>query len=126
MMLHTSVYLRRVRMHAYHGVLPQEGVVGADYLISMKLDYDFTAAMRTDDVADTLNYAEVLDVVKAEMAQPSALLEHVAGRIVHHLLDQWPQITTVDLDLMKENPPMGADCDGAGIQIHLINDKTVS
>jgi dihydroneopterin aldolase len=33
-------------------------------------------------------------------------------------------VTTVDLTLTKENPPMGADCDGASVELHLINDKT--
>ena len=111
-------------MHAYHGVLPQEGVVGGNYVINLKLGYDITIAMTSDDVADTLNYAEVYGVLKEEMAQPSALLEHVGGRIVKRILRQWPQVIEIDLDLMKENPPMGADCDGAGIQIHLINNKT--
>ena len=123
-MMTTYIYLRQVRMYAYHGVLPQEGVVGGNYVINLKLGYDITIAMTSDDVADTLNYAEVYGVLKEEMAQPSALLEHVGGRIVKRILRQWPQVIEIDLDLMKENPPMGADCDGAGIQIDLINNKT--
>src|SRR5574344_943757 len=63
-MMTTYIYLRQVRMHAYHGVLPQEGVVGGNYVINLKLGYDITIAMTSDDVADTLNYAEVYGVLK--------------------------------------------------------------
>ena len=30
----------------------------------------------------------------------------------------FPEVTSIDLKLTKLNPPMGADCDGAGVEIH--------
>ena len=59
-----------------------------------------------------------------EMRQPSNLLEHVAGRIAHAVQTAIPEVLSIDLKLTKCNPPMGADCAGAGVEIHLINDKT--
>lgn len=118
------VFLEEVRIHAYHGVMPQERNVGADFLVSLRIGYDFSKAMASDEVGDTLNYAEIYQLVRQEMEQPSALLEHVAGRIVNTLADCFPMVTSVDLRLVKENPPMGADCKGAGVELHLINDKT--
>ncbi|MBQ9677771.1 MAG: dihydroneopterin aldolase [Prevotella sp.] len=118
------VFLKDVRFHAFHGVMPQERTVGADFLVSLRIGYDLSKAMASDEVEDTLNYAEVYQLVRQEMEQPSALLEHVAGRIVRTLLERFPMVTSVDLQLMKQNPPMGADCKGAGVELHLINDKT--
>ena len=118
------IYLSNLRFRAYHGVLPQERVEGNDFIVNIRLAYDFDKAMETDDVADTLSYADVYQVIKREMQQPSNLLEHVVGRIGKRLLAEFPLITAVDLKLTKVNPPMGADCDGAGVEIHLINDKT--
>jgi dihydroneopterin aldolase len=118
------IVLKEVRFHAFHGVMPQERKVGADFLLSLRLGYDISKAMQTDDVADTLNYAEVYQLAKQEMEQPSALLEHVAGRIAQTLMQQFPAIKSIDLTLTKQNPPMGADCQGAGVELHLINDKT--
>ena len=118
------VFLKDVRFHAFHGVMPQERSVGADFLVSLRMGYDLSKAMVSDEVGDTLNYAEVYQLVRQEMEQPSALLEHVAGRIVRTLLERFPMVTSVDLQLMKKNPPMGADCKGAGVELHLINDKT--
>ena len=72
----------------------------------------------------TLNYAELYEVVKCEMMKPSDLLEHVAGRIGQAVFDTFPQILSLQVSITKLNPPMGADCDGAGVELHLINDKT--
>lgn len=118
------IILQDVRFHAFHGVMPQERTVGADFSLNLRIGYDFSRAMETDDVDDTLSYAAVYELVSREMAKPSKLLEHVAGRIANSLMDEYHEIQSLELRLMKDNPPMGADLGGAGVEIHLINDKT--
>lgn len=125
-LMSSKIYLRNVRFHAFHGVLPQEGIIGNDYLVNLVLDYDFSSAMKTDDLQGTLNYAEVYQKVREEMAVPSKLLEHVAGRIAHRLFSDFPEIQKLQLSITKVNPPMGADSDGAGVEVVLTNDKTYS
>ena len=109
------IFLRNVRFHAFHGVMPQERQVGGDFLLSLKVDYPLAKAMESDDVADTLNYATLFDLAKREMDIPSQLLEHVAGRIVKAVMTAFPAVTSIDLELTKVNPPMGADSEGAGV-----------
>ena len=118
------IRLEGLRIHAFHGVLPQERQVGADFRIDLRVGYPLTEAMQSDDVRDTLNYAGLYEIVRGEMAVPSQLLEHVAGRIAKAIEAAFPLVTSIDLVLTKLNPPMGADCDGASVEIHLINDKT--
>ena len=125
-LMSSKIYLRNVRFHAFHGVLPQEGIVGNDYLVNLVLDYDFSSALKTDDLQGTLNYAEVYQKVREEMAVPNKLLEHVAGRIAHRLFSDFPEIQKLQLSITKVNPPMGADSDGAGVEVVLTNDKTYS
>ena len=125
-LMSSKIYLRNVRFHAFHGVLPQERIVGNAYLVNLVLDYDFSSAMQTDDLQGTLNYAEVYQKVREEMAVPSKLLEHVAGRIAHRLFSDFPEIQKLQLSITKVNPPMGADSDGAGVEVVLTNDKTYS
>ena len=125
-LMSSKIYLRNVRFHAFHGVLPQEGIVGNDYLVNLVLDYDFSSAMKTDDLQGTLNYAEVYQKVREEMVVPSKLLEHVAGRIAHRLFSDFPEIQKLQLSITKVNPPMGSDSDGAGVEVVLTNDKTYS
>ena len=99
--------------------MPQETQVGGEFLVSLRVGYPIQAAMETDDVADTLNYAELYQLVKREMEIPSKLLEHVAGRIVKAIGEQFPKVSSIHLKITKKNPPMGADCDGAGVEVNV-------
>ena len=117
----TSVFIDEVRFHAFHGVMPQERTVGADFTVSLRVEYDFSRAVETDDLADTISYADLYDILKSEMAVPSRLLEHVAGRIVRSIADRYPQVSAISVRLSKDNPPMGADCRGAGVELSFIN-----
>ena len=87
------VILKDVRFHAFHGVMPQETKVGADFIVNLRIGYPLEQAMESDEVGDTLNYAEVYDLVKQEMKQPSKLLENVAGRIVQTISKHFPSLT---------------------------------
>ena len=111
------ISLKSLRFHALHGVMPQERIVGNDYTVDCCCVYDITKAMASDDVADTLDYSKVYAVIAEEMAIPSALLEHVAGRIAEKLFEKFDGIAGVKLTITKLNPPFGADCDGASVSI---------
>ena len=120
----TSIYIRDLRLYAFHGVMPQERKTGGWFVVSLRVHYNIMGAMESDDVADTLNYAELCNLVKREMAVPSNLLEHVAGRIGESIFREMAGVTSVDIELCKVNPPMGADCDGASVELHLTSEKT--
>ena len=113
------ILLENIRFFAYHGVAPQETTVGNEFVVSLRLKTDIARAMESDDVADTVNYAEIHQAVKEEMDIPSKLLEHVAGRIVRRLFNDFPTIESIDLKLSKRNPPMGADIETAGVEVHI-------
>lgn len=110
--------------HAYIGVGKQEQVVGNDYLVSVSIDYPFETAMVSDHVSDTINYAEVYQLVANVMACKAQLLESVAYQIGRQVIERFPLTESIDVEVVKQNPPMGAQCDGAGVQIRLNNQKT--
>ncbi|MBR1768052.1 MAG: dihydroneopterin aldolase [Prevotella sp.] len=109
------ICLHEVRFYAFHGVMPQERSVGGEFLVSVKVGCPLEKAMSSDDVADTLNYAELYELVKKEMMLPSSLLEHVMGRIVEAIEKAFPKVTSVEVKIKKVNPPMGSDCKGAEV-----------
>ena len=113
------IHLKGLNIYAYHGVLPQENRVGAEYTINLQIKTDFSTAAKTDSLSGTINYAEIFDAVKQEMKIPSQLLEHVAYRIAHRLLHDFPAIEEIQIELYKQNPPMGADCKEVGVSLSL-------
>ena len=122
MMKATDMYIRMkgMKFYAFHGVLPQENLVGAYYYIDLKLKTDFTRAAETDELEGTINYADIHAAVKEEMAVPSQLLEHVCQRIARRLFQDFPTIEAIDLRLSKENPPMGACAESIGVEVHYV------
>lgn len=116
---HSTIFVNDIQLHAYHGVMPQEQLTGNDYLVSVSAQYPIDKAIITDDVQHTLNYAMVYDIVKEEMGISSKLVEHVAGRIAQHLMKQFADISAVQVRITKLNPPMGAQCAGAGVEIEM-------
>ena len=116
----TSIEIRDLRIMASHGVLPQERVVGHLFRIDLTLWLDLTRAMQTDDLRDTVSYADVVRLVRDEMSHPSALLEHAAARILGRLTSTFPQIIDADLRLAKLSPPIaGADLRECAVRIRL-------
>lgn len=82
----STIFLKDIRCYAYHGVAPQENLIGNEYVIDLKLKVDISKAAQTDEVADTVNYAEVHNVIKTEMAIPSKLLEHAVAESYKNFL----------------------------------------
>lgn len=119
----SSIRLDNLRFHAFHGVLPQERTVGADFTLSLHLDADVWDAVWTDELGSTISYAEVYDAVAEEMRIPSALLEHVAGRIIRRLFSTYPTLQNLWLCLLKDNPPVGAECSGMGVELEISREE---
>ncbi|MCM1312122.1 MAG: dihydroneopterin aldolase [Bacteroides sp.] len=114
-----SIILKELKFYSYHGVLPQERKVGAYFTINLKITTKITEAIFTDELEDTINYAEIYDTIKKEMAHPAKLLEHVAGKIVTRLFEDFLSIESIDFYLFKDNPPIGADHGKTGFELNI-------
>ena len=113
----SHILLNGLRFYARHGVGAQETVVGNEFTVDLQLKVNLEAAAQSDQVEDTVSYADVFLAVKDEMSRPSKLLEHAAGRICERLFKDFPLIEEIELKLLKRNPPMGADIREAGVEM---------
>lgn len=111
----TSVEIDRLRVRAFHGVLAQERKVGNDFEVTVRVDYPWD--IDSDELDTTLNYAELIDLVKGEMARPSALLEHVTGRIYRRITARWSAVTGGNIKISKLTPPVTAQIASASVSL---------
>lgn len=114
--------LENMEFYAYHGVLDEERKIGGYYTVSLTLELDITAAINTDNLEHTINYAQVYEIAKEQMAIKSKLIEHIAGRIAKTLLTEFDQLESVEICLTKINPPVNADLPKASITLKLNQD----
>ena len=73
----------------------------------------------SDNIADPVRYLDVYQVVKAEMMQPSHLLEHVAHRVGERVLADFPTVDSVTVKVSKLNPPLGGQMDSVSVELSL-------
>ena len=114
-----EIVLEEMRFYAHHGVLDQERLVGNSFILNLTIGLNTYSSLYSDDLKDTINYAEVYSIVQSEMNTPSALLERVLGRIVCKVFKQWSLIDWIDISISKLNPPFTADIKGAKVHLRI-------
>ena len=100
------IELEGMEFKAFHGCLEEERLNGNIFTVDFKGELPLSAAAESDALEDTLNYAGIYDIVAKEMSVPSDLLEHVAGRIVKALENEFPQLKSFSVRVSKMNPPV--------------------
>jgi dihydroneopterin aldolase len=113
----SKIYLEDVRIYAYHGVLPEENIIGTYYILNVELHTDLWKAAESDDLNDTISYADINDILHKEMKIKSQLLEHVAGRMILKIRESFPQIDYIKLKITKTAPHMEGEMKGASIEL---------
>ena len=106
-----------MKFYAFHGVLEQERKVGNIFIVDLILHLDLSQASITDNLSDTVNYASVYEIINREMNIPSNLLEHIAGRILKRIKENFPCIDNIEISISKLNPPLGGDIESATVTL---------
>ncbi|MBK9285968.1 MAG: dihydroneopterin aldolase [Sphingobacteriaceae bacterium] len=112
-----KINIEGIRLYAFHGCLPEEEKIGCDYIIHVSFETDFTQAAESDDLKKTIDYCEVFEICKAEMAIRSKLIEHVGLRIFKSLRKKFPEAKKIHLKLAKLLPPVNGAVDSSSIEI---------
>nr|WP_241610841.1 dihydroneopterin aldolase [Chryseobacterium sp. SSA4.19] len=113
----SKIFLDEVKIYAYHGVLPEENSIGTYYILNAEIHTDLWNASASDDLRDTISYADINHILHDEMKVKSKLLEHVAGRIISKVHEKFPQIDYIKLKITKTAPPMKGEMKGASIEL---------
>ena len=106
-----------MRFYAFHGCLESERRIGTEYLVDFSCELDTSLAEKSDELEHTLDYSLVRAIVAREMAIPSNLIEHVAGRIADALQAEIPGLEHLEVTVSKKNPPVGGECQWARITV---------
>lgn len=113
-----QIFVQNLSVRGHHGVLPEERRLGQTFLVSLTLETDLQKAVRSDDLTDTVNYAEVADLVTREIGQTRfQLLEALAGHLFAALWKAFPSIHAITIDLRKPAPPIPLPLEAVGIRL---------
>ena len=112
-----SIKLKNIRVFAYHGCLVEEGKIGSDYRVDLKVKGDLSNSATSDELVDTIDYVHLNKIVKEEMAIRSKLLERVAQRINNRVLQEILMVQKVKVSVSKINPPIGGNVEMVSVTL---------
>jgi len=101
-----KIFLTGVSGTGYHGVFEEEKREGQIFSVDIEVTSDFSAAVKSDDVRDTVNYAELANIAHTAITgQPFDLIEKLADSIARECLDI-AGVTSVTVTVHKPKAPI--------------------
>jgi 7,8-dihydroneopterin aldolase/epimerase/oxygenase len=113
-----TVFVNGLVVHAHHGVSDDEMRIGQNFILDLALDMDLAAAGRSDKIADTASYDEIVTAAtKAFSEHRYRLVEGAAGRVADALLAVFAKVERVHVTVRKPHAPLVAHFDHVGVTI---------
>ena len=113
------IEIKGIKSCGYNGVFESENIAGQDFFVDVLLELDLTRASVSDDVTDTVNYAEITDLVVEEITgERVALIEKLAGRIANRIKVAYPQVANVSVTVHKPQAPVSAQVKDISVTIN--------
>jgi 7,8-dihydroneopterin aldolase/epimerase/oxygenase len=111
-----TIFIKGLVVHARHGVMKHETEVGQRFVIDIELFADLSESSRSDRLADTSSYSNV--VATATDAFKNAnykLLERAAGAVADAILAAFPKVRTVKVTVHKPHAPIAEIFEDVGV-----------
>ncbi len=111
--------ITNLRLHAYHGAISEERVLGGKYAIDLEVWYDASRAIETDALADAVNYEAIVELLTRSLNHHKFyLIEKVADYLLEQVLQQFPQIQQATIRVRKLSPPIQHMVDFIEVELH--------
>ena len=107
-----------MELYACHGVNPEERLHGQVFLLDLLLEADLARACGSDNLEDTVNYAQVMKLAARAFAQPCGLIERAAEVAAKAVLEGFPAVEAVTVRVRKPDAPVKMTFEDISIEIH--------
>ncbi|SDM50322.1 dihydroneopterin aldolase [Methylobacterium phyllostachyos] len=112
------IRVTRIAVFGWHGLLPEEAVLGQRFYISLEARLDLSEAGRSDDVAGTVSYADLTQIaVEIATERRFKLIEALAEAIAAAILDRFARLEAIAVRIDKPSAPVPAILEGVSIEI---------
>lgn len=112
------IVLEGMLFFGHHGISPEEQALGGRYQADLEVELSTKGAAASDELKDTVNYAQLYRVAKNVIEGHSRhLIEALAEELASQVLSAFP-VQAVSVSLYKLNPPIrGGNVARAGVRI---------
>jgi len=112
-----EIIIRGMEFYAYHGCFKEEQSIGTFFSIDARFELDLMNAAISDNLSQTLNYAQVYQVIKKIINTPVKTLEHLAYKILEEIFNVFSIVHKATVTVYKLNPPLGGKIDKVGVML---------
>ena len=113
-----QIHVTGIKAFGYHGVLPHEAVEGQEFIVDLALSLDLSAASRSDNLDETVKYADLAQIVHDNIVgERVQLIERLAGQIADQIKSSYPQIDSISVTVHKPHAPVTLDFDDISVTI---------
>lgn len=113
-----KIVIKDLEIFAYHGVLPEEKRQGQTFIVTVELFLDLHDAGASDDLGETVNYADVCDTISRVMTEEKYnLIEAAAESMAGTILLEYEKVKTVHIMLCKPEAPINMTFDTVYVDI---------
>ncbi|MGM0508908.1 MAG: dihydroneopterin aldolase [Fusobacteriota bacterium] len=114
-----KILLKNLKIYGYHGVLEEEKKLGQNFYIDLELFLDLQGAGKTDDLKETINYADIYNKVEhITKTNKYDLIETLAENIANSLLSEFTKIKNIRVNIKKPQAPIDGNFDHVGVEIY--------
>ncbi|MFL6797685.1 MAG: dihydroneopterin aldolase [Xanthobacteraceae bacterium] len=111
-----AVFVTGLALHAYHGVMQHEARVGQTFSLDLVVDIDLADASRSDKLADTVGYDQVVEIAsRAFCSRRYRLVEAAAGAVADAVLEKLVRVSSVRVTVHKPHAPIAATFRDVGV-----------
>ncbi|MDD5824216.1 MAG: 2-amino-4-hydroxy-6-hydroxymethyldihydropteridine diphosphokinase [Firmicutes bacterium] len=112
------INIYNLEIFAYHGVLAEEKAEGQFFYVDAELELDLSKAGKSDDLMQTVNYAEVCESIRRVMTENVFdLIETCAEQIAQTILLENPLISTVTVSINKPHAPIPMEFENVAVTV---------
>ena len=99
------IFIEELRAETWIGIYPREKAMSQTVEISLQIGVSTVSAGASDDIRDTVDYAVVVERLRADLSAShfnllEKLAEHVAAWLLENFAAQWVRVSIGKLGMM--------------------------
>ena len=113
-----QIHIQQLRFEACHGVLPDEHETPQPFIFDITLELDLEPAAKSDELEQTVNYADVAATVERIVnGEHCRLIEHLADRVIAGIFKNFTTVEMISLTVYKPKAPMPQQFDNVAVSL---------
>ena len=120
-----KIEIKNLKIAGRHGVYDYEKTQDKTFELDIILFLDLSAACKSDNLEDTIDYAEIISVIIKEFTKKNYnLIEAVAESVISSLIKKF-NFHKVKLRIRKPHAPIDAEFDTVQVELERENAKNI-